>query len=132
MQRMNAENLLYENITQSILNSFYKVYNTLGYGFLEKVYENSLRFELGKTGLNVKSQLSIPVVYENIIVGNYFADLAVDDKVIIELKACESLCIDHEIQLMNYLKATKFEVGLLLNFGKKPEFKRKIFSNNIK
>jgi GxxExxY protein len=124
--------MLYEDITSKIIQAFYKVYNTLGYGFLEKVYENALYLELIKMGLKVVRQKNITVFYERKQVGNYFADLIVNDVVIIELKAAESLCEEHEFQLINYLKATDIEVGLLLNFGKKPEFRRKIFSNDRK
>lgn len=124
--------MLYQEITDKILSSFYTVYNTLGYGFLERVYENSLEIELKTHGLDCFKQVSIPVLYNDIVVGNYFADLTVNKKVIIEIKAAACLCKEHEIQLLNYLKATNFEVGLLLNFGKKPEFKIKIFSNSNK
>jgi GxxExxY protein len=124
--------MLYQEITDKILHSFYKVYNTLGYGFLEKVYENSLELDLKSQGLSCSKQVSIPVYYNDVVVGNYFADLMVDNKVVVEIKAAENICSEHEMQLLNYLKATNFEVGLLLNFGKKPEFKRKIFSNTNK
>lgn len=124
--------MLYENITKKIIEAYYKVYNTLGYGFLEKVYENALKIELRRLNLKVDQQKSIKVLYETFEVGDYFADLIVEDLVIVELKAAESLCEEHEMQLINYLKATNLEVGLLLNFGKKPEFKRKVFSNDRK
>jgi len=124
--------MLHEDITGKIIQCFYKVNNTLGYGFLEKVYENALKIELIKMGLKVEQQKNIRVRYDGTEVGNYFADLIVNDVVIIELKAAESLCEEHEIQLINYLKATKIEVGLLLNFGKKAEFRRKIFTNDRK
>lgn len=124
--------MLYENITKKIIEAYYKVYNTLGYGFLEKVYENALKIELRRLNLKVDQQQSIKVLYETFEVGDYFADLIVEDLVIVELKAAESLCEEHEMQLINYLKATNLEVGLLLNFGKKPEFKRKVFSNDRK
>ncbi|HEY4613819.1 MAG TPA: GxxExxY protein [Bacteroidota bacterium] len=126
------ENLLHSEITEDIIKAFYQVYNTLGYGFLEKVYENSLVVVLRKMGHMVLQQHPISVYFENQIVGEYFADLLVDGKVIIELKAVVSLDEAHEAQLVNYLKATKVEVGMLLNFGKKPEFKRKLFTNNAK
>ena len=109
-----------------------KVYNKLGYGFLEKVYERALFIELNKIGIKVECQKSIKIHYDNQIIGDYYADIMVDNTVIIELKAVEILCEQHELQLINYLKATDIEVGLLLNFGKKPEVKRKIFSNNLK
>lgn len=108
----------------------YKVYNILGFGFLEKVYENALLIELNQCGLFVEKQKPINVYYEGKLVGEYYADLIVEKKVIIELKAAESLIEEHELQLINYLKATDIEVGLLLNFGKKPEIRRKIFSNS--
>jgi GxxExxY protein len=121
--------MLHEEITSDIINALYKVYNTLGYGFLEKVYENALAMELATRGHIVKQQLPIQVYYEGKAVGEYFADMLVDDKVILELKTTESIAKEHEAQLVNYLKATKIEIGLLLNFGKEPHFKRKIFSN---
>lgn len=121
--------LLHKDITEKILKAFYNVYNTLGYGFLEKVYENSLLIELRKMGLFCIAQEQIKVYYENEQVGFYIADIIVNGVVIIEVKAAESLCEEHEFQLINYLKATEIEVGLLLNFGKNPQFKRKIFQN---
>ena len=124
--------LLHEEITDVTLKCFYDVYNELGYGFLETVYENALAIEIRNAGLSCLQQFSIPVYFKDHIVGNYFADLFVADKVLIELKAAESICEEHELQLLNYLKATNIEVGLLLNFGKKPQFKRKVFSNNYK
>jgi GxxExxY protein len=126
---MASEKFLHGEITQVIIQAFYKVYNELGYGFLEKVYENALFIELEKTGLYIEKQRRIKVYYENEVVGSYYADLVVDEKVIIELKAAEGLREEHEFQLINYLKATEMEVGLLLNFGKSPQFKRKIFTN---
>ena len=124
--------MLHSEITESIIKAFYKVYNTLGYGFLEKVYEHSMIIELKAMGLNVENQKNIKVYYSGFEVGDYYADLIVNDLVIIELKAAETICEEHETQLINYLKATNIEVGLLLNFGKKPEIKRKIFSNERK
>lgn len=124
--------LLYKEITDKIIKAFYTVYDVLGYGFLEKVYENAMYCELGDNGLFVESQKLITVYYKNKKVGEYYADLLVNNCVILELKACESLAEEHEFQLINYLKATDIEVGLLLNFGKKPEFKRKIFTNDEK
>jgi GxxExxY protein len=121
--------LLYGEITKEILSAFYKVYNELGFGFLEKVYQNALYLELKSRGFDCKAQHKINVYYIGKKVGEYYADILVDDTVILELKAAESLCKEHECQLLNYLKATTIEVGLLLNFGAKPEFKRKIFYN---
>jgi GxxExxY protein len=121
--------LLHKEITEKIINAFYNVYNTLGYGFLEKVYENALLIELRKMELFCDAQEQIKVYYEDEQVGFYIADIIVNDCVIIEVKAAESLHEEHEFQLINYLKATEIEVGLLLNFGKKPQFKRKVFQN---
>ena len=129
---MNTENYKHSEVTGKIIRAFYNVYNTLGYGFLEKVYENSMVIELMKMGLGVNAQQSIKVNYEGREVGNYFSDLIVNDCVIVELKAAEALCEEHEAQLINYLRATDIEVGLLLNFGKKAEFKKKAFSNEFK
>ena len=119
----------HSELTSSIINCFYTVYNKLGYGFLEKVYENALIIELEKKGFLAVKQKQIKVFYDKVLVGEYYADIMVDNKVIIELKAAEALREEHEFQLINYLKATEIEVGLLLNFGKKPEIKRKVFSN---
>lgn len=124
--------MLHENITSNIIEAFYKVYNTLGYGFLEKVYENALKYELMKHNLKIDQQKNIKVFYNQIIVGDYYADLIVNDLVIVELKAAEDIGEEHEAQLINYLKATNVEVGLVLNFGKKAKFSRKVFSNERK
>ena len=124
--------LIHKEITDKIIKAFYKVYNELGYGFLEKVYQNSLFIELTEMGLYCEKQSQIKVYYNEVIVGEYFADIIVNDCVILELKAAEALIEEHEFQLINYLKATEMEVGLLLNFGKEPIFKRKIFTNNKK
>ena len=122
----------HEEITEQIIKAFYKVYNTLGYGFLEKVYENSMYIELTEMGLKVDRQKRILVYYNENIVGDYTSDLTVEDLVICELKTHERLLEDNENQLINYLKATSIEVGLLLNFGKKPEIRRKIYDNDKK
>ncbi len=121
--------LLHEDVTDKIISAFYQVNNTLGHGFLEKVYERAMIHELHKQGCRVETQKSIKVYYDGNEVGDYFADMVVNNCVIVELKAAESLCHEHEVQLVNYLRATKIEVGLLLNFGKKAEFKRKLFMN---
>ncbi|GAB3913906.1 GxxExxY protein [Larkinella knui] len=124
--------LLHQNLTDAILKAYFNVYNTLGYGFLEKVYENALLIELRRQKLDCVSQQLIKVYYQKIEVGSYFADIVVNNTVILELKAAEGLAVEHECQLLNYLKATRMEVGLLLNFGKKPEFRRKVFQNQFK
>jgi GxxExxY protein len=126
-------NYLHSEITEIIIGCFYNVYNKLGFGFLEKVYENALLVELKEAGLNGFPQIPIEVYYKNIKVGNYFADILVNNKVILELKAGDgSIIEEHELQLINYLRATDIEVGLILFFGKKPQFKRKIFTNDFK
>ena len=124
--------MLHKDITSKIISAFYTVYNTLGYGFLEKVYENALIIELEKLELRVRQQVPIQVYYEGKVVGEYFADLLVEDKVIVELKAVKEIIDAHEAQLINYLKATNIEVGLLLNFGTEAKFKRKIFTQRKK
>lgn len=123
MLNQNVDN----ELTNAIIGAFYKVYNTLGFGFLEKVYENALKIELESIGLKV-TQSSIKVFYEKQEVGEYFADMWVNDKVIVELKAAHNIMAEHEMQLFHYLKATNTELGLLLNFGPNPEIKRKIWT----
>lgn len=124
--------LLHEEITEKIIKSYFKVYNTLGYGFLEKVYENALAIELRKKGLEVKCQYPISVKYESEVVGQYYADIIINDIVVIEIKATKEISEEHEFQLINYLKATNIELGLLMNFGKEAEYRRKIFMNTYK
>ena len=162
------QDLKYRNLTEKIISIFYRVYNKLGYGFLEKIYENAMMLEFKKEGITAVSQSPIKVLYEDEIIGEYYADVLVDNKVIVEVDThgltpvalsflrffISSLCIhpraharglllflikasrrlvdENEAQLLNYLKATEIEVGLLLNFGAKPEVKRKIFDNSIK
>ena len=121
-------NLLHKDLTDLIIQAFYKVYNELGYGFLEKVYENALIIELKKIGLLIEQQVKIKVFYDETQVGFYLADLLVESSVIVEIKAAESLGYEHECQLINYLKASNVEVGVVLSFGKKPTVKRKVFS----
>ena len=118
-----------KEVTEKILRAYYNVYNNLGYGFLERVYENAMLIELKRQGLECIQQKAINVYYDYILVGEYYADIIVNDLVIVELKSAEYLKIEHECQLTNYLKATDIEIGLLLNFGRNPEFKRKIFTN---
>jgi GxxExxY protein len=123
---------MHGDTTQKIIDAFYKVYNTLGYGFLEKVYENALAIILRRMGCQIIQQQAIQVHFEGSIVGQYYADLIVDGCVIVELKASEKIADEHFAQLINYLKATEIEVGLLLNFGPEPKFARKVFSNQRK
>lgn len=119
-------------LTKEIIGTFYDVYNMLGYGFLEKVYENALAIELGIRGFQVEQQKPIAIHFRNQIIGEYFADILVNGLIILELKATRALVKEHEAQLLNYLKATPYEVGLLLNFGPQPSYKRKAFSNHNK
>jgi GxxExxY protein len=119
-------------LTEKIIQAFYKVYNTLGYGFLEKVYHNAMFVELKRMGLKVEKNKKVLVYYDGCVIGEYYSDLVVEDIILCELKTNESLSIENEYQLINYLKATYLEVGLLLNFGKKPVIKRKIFDNDRK
>ena len=124
--------MLHQELTQVVISCFYDVYNIMGYGFLEKIYENCMMIELRRRGLKCVQQFPIDVLFTGEVVGDFYADIIVNDLVILELKAAKSICEEHEVQLINYLRATNFEVGLLLNFGKKPEFERSIFSNSHK
>lgn len=119
-----------EEVRQTIIGCAYKVHNKLGAGFLEKVYENALRIELERTGLAVRQQVSITVYYDSEIVGEFAADMIVADRILVELKAVRMLTVDHEVQLVNYLNATLIEDGLLLNFGKSVEVRRKFRNYN--
>lgn len=130
--KTSSESILHQAITEQIIKAYYAVYNELGYGFLERVHQNAMFEELRDLGFAVECQKKILVHYKEKIVGEYFADIVVDNKVIIELKASESIISEHEIQLLNYLRATEIEVGLLLNFGKKAAFRRKICTNDAK
>lgn len=122
----------HKDLTDKIIQAFYKVYNNLGYGFLEKVYENAMVIELRKEALHATPQSPIKVYYDEQMIGDYYADLLIDNNVIVEIKAAKSIAPEHEAQLLNYLKATDIEVGLLINFGPQPEIKRKVFDNNKK
>lgn len=134
MKRIDTDKmeLVHQDITNKVIEAFYKVYNELGFGFLEKIYQNALFLELTAMNLFCEKQKPIKVHYNGQIIGEYFADLIINDCVILELKAAEILAGEHEMQLINYLKATDIEVGLLLNFGKKPQFRRKLFTNDKK
>ena len=122
----------HKELSKNIIKAFYNVYNVLGYGFLEKVYENALIIELERIGLSAKAQWPIQVFYTGKTVGEYFADILVGECIIVEIKAVKKLSSEHEAQLLNYLKATQIEVGLLANFGPKPEVTRKAFDNSRK
>lgn len=129
---MANSHLLHSEVTEPTIKAFYYVYNTLGSGFLEKVYENALAHVLRCRGFGVAQQVPIKVYFEGALVGEYFADLLVNDRVIVEIKACQSIHEAHEAQLLNYLKASPVEVGLLFNFGESPEFRRKLLTNDRK
>ena len=124
--------LKHADLTSKIISAFYTVYNELGYGFLEKVYENAMVIELEKLGLQARKQQPIKVHYNGEIIGEYFADILVEDKVILELKVAEEIHDAHLAQLKNYLRATDCEIGFVFNFGPEPEFKRSIFENSRK
>lgn len=126
---MTNETLKHRELTDTILGTFYEVYNELGFGFLESVYENSLVIALRAKGLSVKQQVDVPVWFRNQMVGDFTADLIVEDLVLLELKAARMIDESHKSQLLNYLRATEIEIGLLLNFGHRPEFKRRAFDN---
>ena len=124
--------LKHSEITEKIIKAFYEVYNELGSGFLESVYESALAIVLKDFGLMVECQKEIPVFFRGQSLGLFRADLVINNKVILELKAVKTLSPVHEAQLLNYLKATDIEVGLLINFGQKPSFKRFVFVNSRK
>ena len=125
----DCQDFKHKELTERIINIFYRVYNKLGYGFLEKVYENAMMLDLKKEGIPAVTRSPIKVFYDGEVVGEYFADIIVADKVIVEIKAGSRLVEENEAQLLNYLKATNIEVGLLLSFGAKPEVRRKAFNN---
>ena len=128
----DAANYKHTALTKQIIGIFYEVYNTLGHGFLEKVYENATALRLRKAGFNVTQQQPIRVFFDGEMIGEYFADLVVNDLIIVELKAAKDLAEEHEAQLLNYLKASEYEVGLLFNFGPRPKFSRKAYDNSNK
>ena len=120
----------HSEIREKIIGAAYDVHNTLGSGFLEKLYQNALMIELKLQGLSAEAEKPITVYYRDEVVGNYIADIVVEDKIIVEVKAINSLSEIHEVQLVNYLTATGIEIGLLLNFGKSVEVKRRIKETN--
>ena len=125
-------NFLHKQLSEIVLKTYFDVYNYLGYGFLEKVYQNAMYFELKEKGYKVEIEKPIKVYFKEQLVGEYYADLVVEDLIILELKAADCIVAAFENQILNYLKGTDCEVGLLLNFGTKPEFRRKIFENSKK
>ena len=124
--------LLHEDLTEKIIGAFFSVHGELGYGFLESVYEAALFVVLSDIGLDVRRQVAIDVWFRGGRVGAFRADLVVEDSVIVELKAVRELLPSHDAQLLNALRATNIEVGLLLNFGPRPRFKRLVFANSRK
>lgn len=124
--------MIYEELTREIINAFYEVHQILGFGFLEQVYQNALYKELIKRGSKCEPQKELKVYYKGEVVGKYVADMVVADKVVLELKAVCTLRPEHEWQLINYLKATEMQVGLLLNFGQSAEVRRKILTHSLK
>lgn len=124
--------LIHRELTDRTIGVFYEVYNELGFGFLESVYEDAMAIALGEKGLSVERQKPIPVWFRGRSIGSFVADLIVERSIIIELKAVNRLIDTHIAQLMNYLRATEIEVGLVMNFGPSPEFKRRVFENNRK
>ena len=119
----------HKDLTGKIIECAYKVHNKLGFGFLENVYQNSLMIELRKAGLKAEKEKRIHVHYDGQLVGDYSADIVVEEMVILELKSVKDIHPAHEAQLINYLKATGLEVGLLINFGESVIIKRKILDN---
>ena len=128
----NDSILKHGDLTEKIIAVFYEVYNELGHGFLESVYHRSFEYALCARGLNVRHKIEIPVWFRGQIVGDFDADVLVEEKVLLELKAVRALDAAHEAQLLNYLRATDVEVGMLFNFGLKPQFKRFAFDNSRK
>ena len=124
--------LEHAELTERIIGVFYEVYNDLGPGFLESVYANAMTITLREAGLDVEQETPIPVYFRNSLVGDFRADIVVNGQVMCELKAASAIGPVFEAQLLNYLRATPIEVGLLFNFGPKPEFKRLVFRNSRK
>ena len=124
--------LKHEELTKKVIGVFYDVYNELGHGFIESVYQNAMVIAMVSLGLIAESKIKIPVSFRNRIVGNFEADIIVDKQLILELKSASTLVAANEAQLLNYLRATDIEVGLLFNFGEKPAFKRLVYENNRK
>jgi GxxExxY protein len=125
----NDSGLKYRNLTQKIIGIFYEVYNELGHGFIESVYEAAFEVALRSKGLSVHRQIEVPVWFRGRKIGDFTADMLVDKCVLLELKAGKALNPAHEAQLLNYLRATEIEVGMLFSFGLRPEFKRLAYDN---
>ena len=129
---MESSGLRHAELTEKIIGIFYDVYNELGYGFLESIYEESLVIALREAGLLVQSQVPVPVWFRQHRVGDFKADVLVENSVMLELKSARVLESSHEAQLLHYLKSTDVEIGLLLNFGVRPQFRRLLFDNERK
>jgi len=135
MPRINAvrePQLKNAELTETIIGVFFDVYNELGYGFLESVYRRSLQLALREKNLKVDAEVAVPVFFRGMSVGDFRADLVVNDSVLLELKTAETIIIAHEAQVLNYLRATELEIGLILNFGPKDQVRRLLFDNNRK
>jgi len=128
MSRRSIE-LIHSELTEKIIGVFYDVYNELGYGFLESTYAEAIVIALGQAGLVVQREYPVPVWFRGVKVGQYFADVMVNDKILLELKTAHNIDSAHEAQLLHYSRATEIEVGLLLNFGARPQFHRLLFDN---
>ena len=126
-QRKDAAGLAHRELSERIIGAFYATYSELGYGFLESVYENAFAIQLEEAGLLVRRQHPIVVRFRDQVVGEFRADLLVEDLIIVEIKSASSLASIHEAQLINYLKATGIRIGLLVNFGPRPQFRRRVF-----
>jgi GxxExxY protein len=124
--------LKHSELTETIIGVFFDVYNELGFGFLESVYRTSLQFALREKNLKVDAEVAVPVFFRGINVGDFRADLVVNDCVLLELKTAETIIIAHEAQVLNYLRATALEIGLILNFGPKAQVRRLLFDNDRK
>lgn len=130
---MSTDNLRFSALTEKVIGAFYDVANELGHGFLESVYQKAMLVRLGELGIHATAEMSVPVWYHGHQVGDFRADIVVEGKLLLELKAVDRLVSSHEAQTIHYLKATEFEVALLMNFGgAKPEFKRVILDNDKK
>ena len=120
----------HRELTAKIIDCAYKVHRELGFGFLESVYQNAFVIELTKADLEVEKEKKVQVSYGGQVIGDFTADVVVEEKVILELKSVKQLHAAHEAQLINYLKATGIEVGLLINFGETVEIKRKVLDHS--
>ena len=135
MPRINAtgeSQLKHAELTETIIGVFFDVYNELGFGFLKSVYRKSLQFALREKNLKVDAEVAVPVFFRGINVGDFRADLVVNDCVLLELKTAETIIIAHEAQVLTYLRATSLEIRLILNFGPKAQVRRLLFDNDCK